>query len=67
MCRYHQKVPDEVPVLKQSEETYGLVKPEEFVYPTADIGLWSSSAYLAFDITKAATPDFAVRFNYHIL
>lgn len=57
-------MPEEVPVL-ESKETYGLVKPEEFSYPFADVSPWTKETYLAFDITKATTPDFAVNHKNH--
>lgn len=54
---YHQIVPEECPLLDENA-SFGLAKPEAFVYPNKSIA-WTSTAYDAFDISKADTPDFS--------
>ena len=57
---YHQKVPDEVPELQAAAgDTYGLVRPEPFEFPPAELKqLWPFVVYQQFDITKAIMPKF---------
>jgi hypothetical protein len=61
VCRYHQKVPTELPEL-EVKATYGLAKPEEF-QPITPSQLWTPETYAAFDISKAPMPDFSVLVN----
>ena len=53
---YHESVPEACPELVENA-SFGLAKPEPFEYPKNSES-WTKSAYDAFDITKADTPDF---------
>uniref|UniRef100_A0A914YPZ6 BRO1 domain-containing protein n=1 Tax=Panagrolaimus superbus TaxID=310955 RepID=A0A914YPZ6_9BILA len=54
---YHQIIPDALPSLEENA-SFGLAKPEAFVYPKKS-DAWTLTAYDAFDISKADTPDFS--------
>uniref|UniRef100_A0A915HW28 BRO1 domain-containing protein n=1 Tax=Romanomermis culicivorax TaxID=13658 RepID=A0A915HW28_ROMCU len=57
---YHQKIADELPQL-ELKSTFGLVKPEDFQWPTPD-QQWSAKN--AFKISKSKLPDFGSLFNF---
>ncbi|KAE9553119.1 hypothetical protein FO519_003672 [Halicephalobus sp. NKZ332] len=54
---YHELVPEACPELVENA-SFGLAKPETFVYPKKSES-WTKSAYDSFDISKADTPDFS--------
>lgn len=47
---YHQKLPDECPVL-ETKAIHGLAEPDEYKYPEAS-PLWAPAAYNAFNLSK---------------
>lgn len=55
MFRYHQKVPEEVPVL-DTKATFGLVSPIDFQIPTPH-SLWNLGAYKTLAEVKPAKMD----------